>query len=124
MKEPNRDVVEALHQVRARPQWKLGRDLPHLRKRQRKGHLPTEASIKTYDQLIQGVLQTSESLVYRYPVRGRNYYAVRGKVDDREWLVIFDAPGVLETAFPPTDIDEYLSRQGFEYVGTIGELLL
>ena len=56
MEGPIRDVVEALHQVRARPQWKPGRDLPHLRKRQRKGHLSAEASMKEYDQLIHSVL--------------------------------------------------------------------
>jgi hypothetical protein len=123
MEGPIRDVVDALRQIQTRPQWKPGRDLPHLQKRKRKGHLPTEASIDTYDQLIQSVVNASESLVYRYPVGGRNYYAVRGEAKEREWLVIFDALGVLETAFPPTTIDEYLNRQGFAYVGTVGALL-
>jgi hypothetical protein len=123
MEAPSRDVVEALHQIRAQARWKPGRALPHLRKRQRKGHLSTEASMEEYNQLIRNVLHASESLVYRYPVGGRNYYAVRGKGEEGEWLVIFDAQGVLETAFPPTTIDEYLNRQGFEYVGTVGELL-
>ena len=60
----------------------------------------------------------------RYQVGEHSYYAVRGKVEEREWLVIFDAQGVLETAFPPNDIDDHLNRQGFEYVGTVGEILL
>lgn len=115
--------TEALRQVRARQQWKPGRDTAHLRKRQRKGHLPAEASMETYNRLIQDLVHTPGSLIYRYPVGEHHYYAVRGRADDREWLVIFDAQGVLETAFPPNDMDGYLNSQGFEYLGTVGEIL-
>jgi hypothetical protein len=61
--------------------------------------------------------------VYHYPVGGQHYYAVRGKINRGEWLVIFDVQGVLETAFPPTDIPRYLDSHGFEYVGTVEEVL-
>lgn len=123
MEESRVEVIEALRQVRARRQWKPGRDIAHLRKRQRKRHLPAEVSMETYNQLIQDLVHAPDSLTYRYPVGGHNYYAVRGRAGEREWLVIFDAQGVLETAFPPTDIDGYLNRQGFEYVGTVGKML-
>jgi hypothetical protein len=123
VEELRAEVIEALHHVRARRYWKPGRDIAHLHKRRRKSHLPVEASMETYNQLIQDLVHTPDNLTYRYPVGGHNYYAVRGRVGEREWLVIFNAQGVLETAFPPTDIDEYVNRQGFEYVGTVGELL-
>ncbi len=124
MEQSNVEVAEALRQVRAQRQWKPGRDIAHLHKRQRKGHLPVGASMETYNQMIRDLLYAPNSLAYRYPVGEHSYYAVRGKVEEREWLVIFDAQGVLETAFPPNDIEGYLNRQGFEYVGTVGEILL
>ena len=117
------EAAEALRQVRARQQWKPGRDIIHLRKRQRKGHLPVEASMETYNQLIRDLVHAPGSLTYRCPVGERSYYAVRGRAGDREWLVIFDAQGLLETAFPLNDMDGYLSSQGFEYLGTVGEVL-
>jgi hypothetical protein len=123
MEESSIEVAEALRQVRAQRRWKPGRDIAHLRKRQRKGHLPAEASMETYNQLIQDLVYSTDSLTYRYPVRGHNYYAVRGRAGESMWLVIFDTHGVLETAFPPTDIDGYLKGQGFEYMGTVGEIL-
>ena len=76
-----------------------------------------------YDALIRDLVFTGTLGVYRYPVAGRTYYAVHGKALEREWLVIFDRHGILETAFPPTDIDRYVQREGFEYIGTIEELL-
>jgi len=42
---------------------------------------------------------------------------------EREWLVIFNRDGTLETAFPPNAIDSYVQIHGFEYLGTIGEVL-
>lgn len=123
MEESVTEVAEALRQVRTQRRWKPDRDIAHLRKRQRKGHLPAEASMEAYNRLIQDLIHASTSLTYRYPVGENCYYAVRGKAGDREWLVIFDAQGVLETAFPPTDMERYLNSQGFEYVGTVGEVL-
>lgn len=39
-----------------------------------------------------------------------------------EWLIIFGEGGVMETAFPPEDTDEYLGRRGFAFLGQIGEI--
>ncbi len=79
--------------------------------------------METYNQLIRAVVHAPESLVYHYPVGGQHYYAVRGTINRSEWLVIFDAQGILETAFPPTDMPRYLDSHGFEYVGTGEEVL-
>jgi hypothetical protein len=79
--------------------------------------------MEVYNQLIRDLVHAPDSLSYRYPVGERYYYAVRGRTGGREWLVIFDVQGVLETAFPPNDMDGYLSSQGFEYLGTVGEVL-
>lgn len=124
MTRPIAAVAAALRQVRVARRWKPGRDIPHLHKRQRKRHLPSDASMETYNQIIRTLVHAPNSLAYHYPVGGHHDYAVRGKIDKKEWFVIFDAHGILETAFPPTDIDTYLDSQGFEYVGTVEEVLL
>ncbi len=49
--------------------------------------------------------------------------AVRGLVAGRHWLAIFTRTGVMETDFPPDDIDAYLSQPGFAELGTVQELL-
>ena len=116
-------VAAALRHVRTAGRWKPSRDIPHLHKRQRKGYLPSDASMETYNQLIQDLVHAPDSLVYHYPVGGQHYYAVRGKINRREWLIIFDDQSVLETAFPPTDMPRYLDSHGFEYVGTVEETL-
>jgi len=82
----------------------------HLRKRQRGGLLTADATMDTYNQLIRSLMQTPSSLVYRYPVAWRCYYAVRGLVFEREWLVV-------------NDMDGYVQAQGVESMGTIEEIL-
>ena len=57
--------------------------------------------------------------IYRY----LPHYAVRGIAHDREWLVIYGGGGLMETAFPPVDMDDYLERRGFVLFGRIGEVL-
>ena len=51
------------------------------------------------------------------------YYAVRGLVGRTEWLVISTKEGVVETAFPPDDMADYLRKRGFALIGTIREML-
>ncbi|MBI3988871.1 MAG: hypothetical protein HY347_04560 [candidate division NC10 bacterium] len=50
------------------------------------------------------------------------YYAVRGSVEGVEWLVIFTKEGVVETAFPPEAMEEYLAKRGFALMGTVREM--
>ena len=54
---------------------------------------------------------------------GTHYYAVRGFAANKEWLVIFGRGGLMETAFPPQNIDEYLERRGFIFLGRVEEIL-
>ena len=39
------------------------------------------------------------------------------------WLVISTREGVVETAFPPDAVDDYLNKRGFVLTGTIREVL-
>lgn len=51
------------------------------------------------------------------------FVAVRAEVAGRAWLAIFSLDGIMETAFPPRNIDRYLARPGFTRIGTVEEVL-
>lgn len=42
---------------------------------------------------------------------------------DGEWLALFDRNGIMETAFPPANMDGYLESRGFRELGTIGTVM-
>jgi len=44
---------------------------------------------------------------YMSEFSGDHYYVARGVTQNREWLVIFGGGGLMETAFPPEDMDDY-----------------
>ena len=49
---------------------------------------------------------------------------MRGLSHNREWLVIFGKGGIMETAFPPEDADDYAERRGFVLLGPVEEVLM
>ncbi len=116
-------AVEAIQLLRARIHWKSGKDLAHLRRRIGYGHLPAEATLEDYEAIIQAMLHDIAANVYVYIWRDDIYPTVVGVYEGRRWLVMFSLAGVMETAFPPTDVSEYLSDPRFQYLGTIQELL-
>ena len=112
----------ALRYLQTKVIWKPGKDIQHLAKRQALGYLPATASVETYNALIHS-LATGSGTVYRYHFRGTDYFAVRGHAQGVDGLVIFDRSGLMETAFPPDDIDQYLTERGFQYLATCEEIL-
>ena len=116
-------VAEAIRKVRARVQWKPGKDIAHLQKRQAMGHLPRHATLSEYDAVIQAVIASPEARVFAYRVGETLYVAVRGDVGGLAWLAIFSRDGIIETAFPPGDIEAHLGQAGFTEIGTIAEVL-
>ena len=116
-------VVKALQAIRKKVSWKSGKDQVHLAKRQRMGHLLPTASISDYEHVVLDIVGDESNVVYLYQFGKDYYYGVRGFPEAREWLVIFGAGGVMETAFPPEDMDEYLERRGFVLLGHVREIL-
>jgi len=116
-------MVDALRAIRQRVRWKPGKDSAHTEKRRKMQHIPFSASLSDYEKMIADIVKNDRNMVYLYDFEGIHYYGVRGFVDNAEWLVIFGAGGVMETAFPPMDIDDYLYRRGFVWVGMIEEVL-
>lgn len=53
----------------------------------------------------------------------RGIIMVRGKIKEKEWIVILSKEGIIETAFPPQKIEEYLSKRNAALLGKIGEIV-
>jgi hypothetical protein len=116
-------LAEALLALRDKVRWKPGKDVVHHQKRQNMGHLPLSCSLAGYENLILDIVRNGQSIVYLYEVRGVHFYAVRGFNAGNEWLVIFGRDGVMETAFPPENMDGYLAARGFVVLGHLEEVL-
>ena len=116
-------LLDALHGIRRNVQWKPEKGVVHLNKRQKMKHLPQSASLLDYEKIISDLVKNGQNIVYLYEFTRTHYYAVRGFAHKREWLVIFGTGGVMETAFPPENIDDYLEKRGFVILGPIEEVL-
>lgn len=116
-------LVDALREIRRSICWKPGKGLKHLEKRKKMKHLSPSASMSDYEKVICDVVRNERNILYLYDFSGIHYYAVRGFAHDNEWLILFGAGGVMETAFPPELIDDYLERRGFVFLGHIEEVL-
>mgnify|MGYP001039594625 CR=1 FL=1 len=103
--------------------WKPGKDIQHLKKRRALGHLPQDCQIKDYNKLISELAQGLENEVYLYEFGSQRYYMIRGKIKEKEWVVIFSKEGITEAAFPPQNVEEYLSKRNTALLGTIGEIV-
>jgi diphthamide synthase subunit DPH2 len=122
-KEEQNDLLDALNCIRKSIKWKPGKDIAHLTKRQRMGHLPATASLLHYEKIIFEIVGNNSNLFYLYEYTGCYFYAIRGFAEQKEWLVIFGSGGLIETAFPPNNIDDYLNKRGFIFISQIREVL-
>jgi len=116
-------LLQAIVKIREKVLWKVGKDVVHLDKRRQMGHLPPSASMVEYDKIIRELVINEQNALYLYEIRGDHYYAVPGLAHNREWLVIFGEGGLMETAFPPEDVDDYIERRSFILLGRIEEVL-
>ena len=116
-------LLDALYIIRNSVQWKPGKDVSHLEKRKRMRHLTLTASLQDYHDLISALVKNDQNVIYLYEFENAYYYAVRGFVHEKEWLVIFGNGSLMETAFPPENIDNYLEHRGFISLGRLEEFL-
>ncbi len=116
-------VINAILQAQKQVTWKLGKAYPHLRKRISLGHLPENATIETYEEVIHRVLTNTHANVYIYCYQPLIYPTLTSTIDDKLWLVMLGIDGILETAFPPENPDTYLSNSAFTYLGILENLL-
>jgi hypothetical protein len=116
-------IREAICKVKAEIQWKAGKDLTHLQTRINYGHLPTSATISAYEAIIKAVLANPSSDVYVFRWQHVLYPTVVGNYQGSLWLVMFGLNGIMETAFPPSEPEQYLADPRFEYIGVLQEVL-
>jgi hypothetical protein len=103
--------------------WRLGSAARHLLKRKLRGHLPTEATLGDYERIIQTVLEDAQAKVYIYRHNEVPYVTVLAVIQGRHWLVMFALDGLMESAYILANPDSYLSKPGFEMLGTLNEVL-
>ena len=115
-------MLEAIKAVRAQVRWKPNSAARHLRKRKRRGHLPSTATLEDYERIISIVVQDKSAQVYRYWYNRVPYVTVVATVHTQQWLVMFAYDGVLESAFVVEHPERYLSKPGFEWIGSLGEV--
>jgi hypothetical protein len=115
-------IFEAFRAARTNVQWKSGKDIQHLAKRIRLGHLATDAKLIDYEAIIIEVLNNSEARVYVFFYNDKPYPTLVATVVDKDWLVMMGLDGFMETAFPPDDPVNYLADPAFVYVGVLKEI--
>jgi hypothetical protein len=115
-------ITEAVQRAQAKIYWKPSKDIQHLTKRIRLGHLPAGATLAEYETVITAVLNDSEAKVYLFLYENIPYPTLVTTVENKDWLVMIGMDGVIETAFPPNNTETYLADPAFVYVGISGEL--
>lgn len=118
-----RDIAAAILALRTQVRWKPGKDVDHLTKRKRRGHLPPDADMDDYNDITVAVLSDGESKIYRYDVTGETYGVVWGTCEGQEWLIIFGLDGVMETAFPSKAPQRYIARRAMVFLGKMEDIL-
>lgn len=116
-------VAGAILQARTEILWKPGKDWEHLKKRIGYGHLSPDTSLEGYNQIISTVLQAPCIVVYLFLRQETACLTVVSQYNGLLWLVIFSLSGIIETAFPSDNPDEYLADKDYVYIGTVKELL-
>ena len=117
------EAISAIQSIRRKIAWKPGKDVQHLDKRKSMGHIPQSYMLDDYNQLIQSIVLEQSNKVYLYIFGQARYYGIIGNALGVEWLVLFNSQGIMETAFPPDNIREYLDKRGFEFLEKVVEFL-
>ena len=116
------DALNAVREARNEVIWKPNKGLSHLIKRIRLGHLPAKATLTDYERIIGEVLNSGKAKLYLFSYKSKAYPTLMAEVSGEYWLVMIGLDGVMETAFPPDDPEDYLADPAFIYVGVMEEM--
>lgn len=82
-------------------------------------------SMADYEAIIASILHDMSADVSVYLWRSDAIYpTVVPNHETGLWVVMFGLDGIMETAFPLTDPEQYLSDSRFQYLGTIKDFTL
>lgn len=116
-------LVSAIQLLQRTIRWKPQKAKQHLQTRIAHGHLPPAATLSDYEAVIRASIEDPFAEVYIYAWKAINYPTIVSQQEGVIWLVMFSVDGIMETAFPPTFVDQYLADPRFQYVGTLQEVL-
>lgn len=116
-------LTNAIRLAQSQRLWKPKSAERHLRTRKVRGHLPSDATLDQYEQIITRVLQDNTARVYIYRENIISYIAVSAIHQNALWLVIFALDGLLETAFIVDNPSGYLQKSEFTFIDILGNLL-
>jgi len=117
-------VVEAITAVRLELRWKAGKAQQHLIKRIERAHLSPETTLRQYEAIIRSVLLDPTAQVFVFQFGQTFYPTVVAEYANKAWLVMFGLNGILETAFPPDDVEDYVYNDpSYIRIGLIDEVL-
>ena len=88
MADIREQIAKAIRSIQHSVTWKPGSDIRHLDKRKRRGHLPVDATVADYEQLIRAIASDNNALVYLYDHEHSQYIAIAGKIQVEIWMVI------------------------------------
>jgi len=116
-------IQAAIRAIRSQILWKPGKDIQHVRTRIHYGHLPPSATVAMYEAMIVTLLNDNQADVYSYTWEQEIYPTIVSTYENQRWLVMVGIDGVMETAFPPTEPDEYLADSRFQLLGKLQEIM-
>ena len=117
-------LVNAIQLLQRSIKWKPQKAALHLQTRISYGHLPGTATLSDYEAIIQAIINDPLADVYIYSWKTVKYPTIVSKQRGEVWLVMFSMDGVMETAFPPTFPDQYLTDIRFTYIDSLQEVIL
>jgi hypothetical protein len=117
-------LINSIIILRVSIRWKAKKAESHLSKRIRLGHLKSSACLADYEIIISHIANDINSAVYVYIYEEAVYPTLIATIGSERWLVMIGLDGVMETAFPPDDMDKYLRNDGFMYLGLLGDFLI
>jgi hypothetical protein len=122
MEEDQGRIVDAIRRLRQGVHWRSGKDTQHLAKRIELGHLLVGTTLAEYEAIVIRVINTPTAEVFVYRWGEALYPTVVAEVEGARWLVMVGLDSVMETAFPPEDLETYLANLRFQRLGTLEEL--
>ena len=117
-------IKQAINLIRLQVKWKPNKAEIHLQKRIAREHLNNSANLEDYEKIILSIINNPEATLYIYQYNDLIYPTIASSYKDNLWLVMFSLDGIMETAFPPDNPTNYLSKTPFRYIGLLQDFEL
>lgn len=117
-------IKQAINLIRFQIKWKPNKAEIHLQKRIDRKHLDDSAKLEDYEKIILSIINNPQAKLYIYQYNDLIYPTIASFYEDNLWLVMFSLDGIMETAFPPDNPNNYLSKTAFRYIDLLQDFEL